>query len=77
MVMCMYTVDKRFWSILRTQLFKCAYVLSVLQIWMARSSGGALTSDLPTFSLSPQEYMTKVKNGSITFICTGKVMRDY
>ena len=27
---------------------------------MSRSSGGALTSDLPTFSLSPQEYMTKV-----------------
>ena len=31
-----------------------------LQIWTSKSAGGALTSDLPTFSLSPQEYITKV-----------------
>ncbi|XP_056005871.1 conserved oligomeric Golgi complex subunit 7-like isoform X3 [Ostrea edulis] len=31
-----------------------------LEIWTSKSAGGALTSDLPTFSLSPQEYITKV-----------------
>ncbi|XP_053401502.1 conserved oligomeric Golgi complex subunit 7-like isoform X2 [Mercenaria mercenaria] len=34
--------------------------LSIMEIWMSKSAGGALTSDLPTFSLSPQEYMTKI-----------------
>ncbi|KAL4234116.1 Golgi transport complex subunit 7 [Mactra antiquata] len=34
--------------------------LSTMEIWMSKSAGGALTSDLPTFSLSPQEYMTKI-----------------
>ncbi|XP_060568016.1 conserved oligomeric Golgi complex subunit 7-like isoform X2 [Ruditapes philippinarum] len=34
--------------------------LSMMEIWMSKSAGGALTSDLPTFSLSPQEYMTKI-----------------
>ena len=27
---------------------------------MSTSAGGALTADLPTFSLSPQEYITQV-----------------
>lgn len=27
---------------------------------MSESAGGALTTDLPTFSLSPQEYITQV-----------------
>lgn len=34
--------------------------LSNMEIWTSKSAGGALTSDLPTFSLSPQEYMTKI-----------------
>lgn len=29
-------------------------------MWTSSSAGGAMTSDLPTFSLSPQEYITKV-----------------
>ncbi|KAH3692541.1 conserved oligomeric Golgi complex subunit 7-like [Dreissena polymorpha] len=31
-----------------------------MEIWQSRSAGGALTSNLPTFSLSPQEYITKI-----------------
>ncbi|XP_052083064.1 conserved oligomeric Golgi complex subunit 7-like [Mytilus californianus] len=34
--------------------------LSAMEMWTSRSAGGALTSDLPTFSLSPQEYITKI-----------------
>lgn len=34
--------------------------LAHMEIWMSKSAGGALTSDLPTFSLSPQEYITKI-----------------
>ncbi|XP_052816204.1 conserved oligomeric Golgi complex subunit 7-like isoform X2 [Mya arenaria] len=34
--------------------------LANMEIWQSRSAGGALTSDLPTFSLSPQEYITKI-----------------
>lgn len=34
--------------------------LSIMEMWMSKSAGGALTSDLPTFSLSPQEYITKI-----------------
>ncbi|XP_021349091.1 conserved oligomeric Golgi complex subunit 7-like [Mizuhopecten yessoensis] len=34
--------------------------LANMEIWMSKSAGGALTSDLPTFSLSPQEYITKI-----------------
>lgn len=34
--------------------------MSRKQAWTAQTAGGALTSDLPTFSLSPQEYITKV-----------------
>ncbi|KAK3584557.1 hypothetical protein CHS0354_030563 [Potamilus streckersoni] len=34
--------------------------LSNMEIWTSKSAGGALTSDLPTFSLSPQEYITKI-----------------
>ncbi|CAG5116805.1 unnamed protein product, partial [Candidula unifasciata] len=34
--------------------------VSTMEIWTSQSSGGAMTSDLPTFSLSPQEYITKV-----------------
>ncbi|XP_062594246.1 conserved oligomeric Golgi complex subunit 7-like isoform X1 [Saccostrea cucullata] len=34
--------------------------VSNMEIWTSKSAGGALTSDLPTFSLSPQEYITKV-----------------
>jgi hypothetical protein len=30
--------------------------LSLMEMWTSKSAGGALTSDLPTFSLSPQEY---------------------
>ncbi|KAK3085428.1 hypothetical protein FSP39_003139 [Pinctada imbricata] len=39
-----------------------AYLLEVstMEIWTSKSAGGALTSDLPTFSLSPQEYITKI-----------------
>lgn len=37
-------------------LFQC---LS-LQVWVAHSAGGALTTDLPIFSLSPQEYITQI-----------------
>lgn len=34
--------------------------VSTFEIWTSKSAGGALTSDLPTFSLSPQEYITKI-----------------
>lgn len=34
--------------------------LMPLQVWTSESAGGAITSNLPTFSLSPQEYITKV-----------------
>jgi hypothetical protein len=34
--------------------------LSLMEMWTSKSAGGALTSDLPTFSLSPQEYITKI-----------------
>ncbi|CAH1780014.1 unnamed protein product [Owenia fusiformis] len=34
--------------------------LSTMEIWTSQSAGGAVTSDLPTFSLSPQEYITKI-----------------
>ncbi|RUS78612.1 hypothetical protein EGW08_013618 [Elysia chlorotica] len=34
--------------------------VALMEIWISRSAGGAMTSDLPTFSLSPQEYITKV-----------------
>lgn len=34
--------------------------VSNMEIWTSKSAGGALTSDLPIFSLSPQEYITKV-----------------
>ena len=36
-------------------------------MWTSKSAGGALTSDLPTFSLSPQEYITKVGLKVLTF----------
>lgn len=34
--------------------------VALMEIWTSQSAGGAMTSDLPTFSLSPQEYITKV-----------------
>ncbi|KAK7114475.1 conserved oligomeric Golgi complex subunit 7-like [Littorina saxatilis] len=34
--------------------------VSTMEIWTSQSAGGALTSDLPTFSLAPQEYITKI-----------------
>lgn len=34
--------------------------LSNMEIWTSETGGSALTADLPTFSLSPQEYITKV-----------------
>ncbi|XP_013416401.1 conserved oligomeric Golgi complex subunit 7 [Lingula anatina] len=34
--------------------------VSTMEIWTSASAGGALTADLPTFSLSPQEYITQV-----------------
>ncbi|XP_064640481.1 conserved oligomeric Golgi complex subunit 7-like [Lineus longissimus] len=34
--------------------------LAHMETWTSQSAGGALTSDLPTFSLSPQEYITKI-----------------
>ncbi|XP_064611193.1 conserved oligomeric Golgi complex subunit 7-like [Liolophura sinensis] len=34
--------------------------LGEYEMWTSQSTGGALTSDLPTFSMSPQEYITKI-----------------
>ncbi|KAK7454688.1 hypothetical protein BaRGS_00039554, partial [Batillaria attramentaria] len=34
--------------------------VSTMEIWTSQSAGGAMTSDLPTFSLAPQEYITKI-----------------
>ena len=34
--------------------------LATMEVWTSKSAGGAMTSDLPTFSLSPQEYITKI-----------------
>ena len=41
--------------------------LSTMEIWTSQSSGGALTSDLPSFSLAPQEYITKVGVVDLSF----------
>ncbi|KAL8588662.1 hypothetical protein ACOMHN_001979 [Nucella lapillus] len=34
--------------------------VATMEMWTSQSAGGALTSDLPTFSLAPQEYITKI-----------------
>ncbi|CAM1154693.1 COG7 (predicted) [Pycnogonum litorale] len=40
--------------------------IPTLGVWSEKSSGGALTSDLPTFSFSPQEYITQIGQHLIT-----------
>ncbi|XP_059142129.1 conserved oligomeric Golgi complex subunit 7-like [Physella acuta] len=47
-------------DIVFSQLKNFLSAVSGMEIWTSQSSGGAMTSDLPTFSLSPQEYITKV-----------------
>ena len=39
-------------------------------MWTSETGGSALTADLPTFSLSPQEYITKVNSPKIRTIFT-------
>ncbi|XP_013073398.2 conserved oligomeric Golgi complex subunit 7-like isoform X1 [Biomphalaria glabrata] len=53
-------VHKFAFDIVFSQLKTYLSRVSVMEIWTSQSAGGALTSDLPTFSLSPQEYITKV-----------------
>ncbi|XP_067938360.1 conserved oligomeric Golgi complex subunit 7-like [Watersipora subatra] len=43
-----------------SQIDKHLHGLSESEVWMSESAGGALTTDLPTFSLSPQEYITQI-----------------
>ncbi|KAH9519601.1 Golgi transport complex subunit 7 [Bulinus truncatus] len=53
-------VHKFAFDIVFSQLKTYLCKVSVMEIWTSQTAGGALTSDLPTFSLSPQEYITKV-----------------
>ncbi|XP_046553450.1 conserved oligomeric Golgi complex subunit 7-like [Haliotis rubra] len=53
-------VHKFGFDIVFAQLKRYLGNLSNMEIWTSRSAGGAMTSDLPTFSLSPQEYITKI-----------------
>lgn len=34
--------------------------IPTMEVWTSESAGGAITADLPVFSLSPQEYITKI-----------------
>lgn len=40
--------------------------ITSMQVWSERKSGSALTDDLPTFSLAPQEYITQIGQHLIT-----------
>uniref|UniRef100_A0A0B7AI87 Conserved oligomeric Golgi complex subunit 7 n=1 Tax=Arion vulgaris TaxID=1028688 RepID=A0A0B7AI87_9EUPU len=53
-------VHKFAFEIVFSQLKTYLNRVSTMEIWTSQSAGGAMTSDLPTFSLSPQEYITKV-----------------
>ncbi|XP_005105726.1 conserved oligomeric Golgi complex subunit 7 [Aplysia californica] len=53
-------VHKFAFEIVFSQLKTYLNGVSIMEIWTSQSAGGAMTSDLPTFSLSPQEYITKV-----------------
>ncbi|CAL1543486.1 unnamed protein product [Lymnaea stagnalis] len=53
-------VHKFAFDIVFSQLKTYLSSVSSMEIWTSQSAGGAMTSDLPTFSLSPQEYITKV-----------------
>ncbi|XP_041376538.1 conserved oligomeric Golgi complex subunit 7-like [Gigantopelta aegis] len=53
-------VHKFGFDIVFAQLQKYLSNLSNMEIWTSHSAGGAMTSDLPTFSISPQEYITKI-----------------
>ncbi|KAL5022636.1 hypothetical protein ScPMuIL_001791 [Solemya velum] len=47
-------------DIVFAQLKRYLINLSIMEIWTSKSAGGALTTDLPSFSLTPQEYITKI-----------------
>jgi hypothetical protein len=53
-------VHKFAFEIVFSQLKTYLSGVSTMEMWTSNSAGGAMTSDLPTFSLSPQEYITKV-----------------
>lgn len=53
-------VHKFGFDIVFAQLKKHLVRLAEMEVWISQSAGTAITSDLPTFSLSPQEYITKV-----------------
>ncbi|ESO86524.1 hypothetical protein LOTGIDRAFT_194952 [Lottia gigantea] len=53
-------VHKFGFEIVFAQLKKYLSNISNMEIWTSKRAEGALTSDLPSFSLSPQEYITKI-----------------
>ncbi|XP_025115675.1 conserved oligomeric Golgi complex subunit 7-like [Pomacea canaliculata] len=53
-------VHKFAFEIVFAQLKNYLSNVSTMEVWTSQSSGGALTSDLPTFSMAPQEYITKI-----------------
>ncbi|GAB1599817.1 conserved oligomeric Golgi complex subunit 7-like [Argonauta hians] len=53
-------VHKFGFDIVFAQLKKHLIGMADMEVWMSLSAGSAITSDLPAFSLSPQEYITKV-----------------
>jgi len=53
-------VHKFSFEIVFSQLKSYLSGVSTMEIWTSQSAGGAMTSELPTFSLSPLEYITKV-----------------
>ncbi|XP_014785708.1 conserved oligomeric Golgi complex subunit 7 isoform X1 [Octopus bimaculoides] len=53
-------VHKFGFDIVFAQLKKHLVGMANMEVWTSLSAGTAITSDLPAFSLSPQEYITKV-----------------
>ncbi|XP_076469947.1 conserved oligomeric Golgi complex subunit 7-like isoform X2 [Babylonia areolata] len=53
-------VHKLAFEIVFAQLKNYLADVATMEVWTSQSAGGALTSDLPSFSLAPQEYITKI-----------------